>query len=198
MIKVISVNLLTSLRVVFSLLFAYYIMNYSGDIIPIVILFIMICATDFFDGRLARKLDAGTKFGAIFDVMADLFFITTAYSVLIIKNMLPVWVLALVLLKFSEFCVTSFISKKTGKCQSSVFLFDMLGRAVVLLFYALPVVVILLKNYLYPESLYLVVNIIGYILATMACISSFYRIKMCLEPIRFQKIYDIVETEIKA
>lgn len=161
------------------------------------ILFAMVCATDYFDGRLARKWMASTKFGAIFDVIADLFFIVTTYSALIVRNIIPAWVLAVVLLKFSEFCVTSFVAKQTGKGQSSVFFFDILGRIVVLFFYALPVQIILLKYYLIPELFYPVVNIIGYILAIMACISSFYRIKICLEPVQFQGNHGIVE-EINA
>jgi phosphatidylglycerophosphate synthase len=181
--KVILVNVLTSLRILFSLIFVYYIMTYSSNIVQIVILFIMVCATDFFDGRLARKLMASTKFGAIFDVIADLFFIIIAYSALIIQNVMPAWILAVVLLKFLEFCITSSIARKTGRTQNSVFLFDMLGRVVILLLYTLPVQIILLENYLFIEIFYPVVGLICCILTIMACISSFYRIKMCLEPI---------------
>lgn len=195
MIKLILVNALSFLRIVFSLLFAYYIMIFSSNIIIMAMLFLIICTTDFFDGRLARKWMASTKFGAILDVIADLFFIVTAYSALIIQNIIPVWVLAIVLLKFSEFCITSFVAKKTGKGQSTVFFFDILGRIVVLIFYVLPVQMIFLKHYLFPELFYPVVNIIGYILTIMACISSFYRVKMCLEPIQFQRNYDIVNKQ---
>lgn len=181
--KVIAVNILTFLRIVFSLLFSYYIMTNASYTVLIAILFVMVCATDFFDGRLARKWMASTKFGAIFDVVADLFFIIASYCVLITQNVIPVWILVVVLLKFSEFCVTSRIVRKTGKAQNSVFLFDMLGRVVVLLLYALPVQIILLKNYLFTTMFYPVVGVICGVLTAMACISSFQRIKMCLEPI---------------
>lgn len=193
MIRVLLVNLLTSLRVVFSLLFAYYIMFNSSNIALMLIIFAMACATDYFDGRLARKWMVSTKFGAIFDVIADLFFIVTVYSALIVRNIIPLWVLAVVVLKFSEFCITSIVAKQTGKCQNSVFFFDILGRIVVLFFYMLPVQIILLKHYLIPELFYPVVNINGYILAIMACVSSLYRIKMCLEPVHFKGNYGIVE-----
>ncbi|MHB8065604.1 MAG: CDP-alcohol phosphatidyltransferase family protein [Ruminiclostridium sp.] len=183
MIKVIVVNVLTSLRVLFSLLFTYYIITYSSNTVPIAIIFIMVCATDYFDGRLARKWMVSTKFGAIFDVIADLFFIIIAYLALIIQNVMPAWILVVVLLKFLEFCVTSSIARKTGKTQNSVFLFDMLGRVVILLLYALPIEIILLENYLFAGMFYPIVSVICFILTIMACISSFYRMKMCLEPI---------------
>lgn len=192
MIKVITVNILTSLRVIFSLMFAYYIISNSNNIILIVMLFAMVCATDFFDGKLARKLKSTTKFGAIFDIVADLFFIVTAYSALIMRNIIPAWVLAMVLLKFAEFCITSFVAKKTGKCKNSVFFFDILGRIVVLFFYTLPAQMILVY-YLFSALSYPIVNIIGIILTIMACISSFYRIKMCLESVQFQRNCGIVE-----
>jgi CDP-diacylglycerol--glycerol-3-phosphate 3-phosphatidyltransferase len=159
-------------------------MTYSSNTVPIAILFLMVCATDFFDGRLARKWMVSTKLGAIFDVVADLFFITTAYSVLIVRNVIPAWILAVILLKFFEFCITSRIARKIGKTQNSVFLFDILGKVVVLLLYALPVQIILLKNYLFTGMFYPVVGAICCILTIMACISSCYRIKMCLKPVR--------------
>lgn len=167
-------------------------MAFSDNFIIIVILFIIICATDFFDGRLARKLMSNTKFGAVFDVIADLFFISTTYIVLIIRNLIPIWLLAIVLLKFCEFCITSLLARKTGKCQNSIFLFDILGKVVILLFYALPIPIILLEYYI-PELPKSIINIIGYILTMMACMSSFYRIKMCFEPVHFQGNYDIVD-----
>jgi len=194
-IKVITVNVLTSLRVVLSLLFVYFIIFYSSNVFIIVIVFAVTCVTDFFDGRLARKLMVSTKFGAIFDVTADLFFIMISYSVLIMKNIIPAWILVVVLLKFSEFCVTSSIAKKTGKCQDYVFFFDILGSAVVLLFYALPIVAILLRHYLLPEMLYPIVNVICCIITIMACISSFYRIKKCLAPVHFHRNYGIVDKQ---
>jgi CDP-diacylglycerol--glycerol-3-phosphate 3-phosphatidyltransferase len=159
-------------------------MAHSGNVTFIAVLFAIICATDIFDGRLARKFMAETKIGAIFDVAADLFFITSAYLVLIYQNVIPIWILAIVLLKFLEFCITSFILKKNGESQNSVFFFDIVGRTVVLLFYALPIVMIILRQILTPELLFTAINIICCVLAIMAFSSSLYRIKICSFPKR--------------
>lgn len=138
----ILVNALTFLRVVFSLLFALGIKD--DLILPyLLLLFLLICATDLLDGKLARHYGAQTKFGAAFDIGADIFFVMISYWVLIDAGILPLWILIIAIVKFSEFLLTSFLAVKIKKTVNQPFLFDKLGKTAAILLYILPVVSII-------------------------------------------------------
>ena len=75
-------NMLTLLRIMLACLLNLYILYRFGSLpIPIVI-FTLIFLTDFLDGKIARFYGNTSNFGAIFDILADLFYIVTSYIVL--------------------------------------------------------------------------------------------------------------------
>lgn len=70
-------NLLTGLRTVLAVLIAALILRLvepeppaATSVVPF-LLFCLVALTDYADGWLARRLDAITKFGALFDPIAD-------------------------------------------------------------------------------------------------------------------------------
>lgn len=70
-------NLLTGLRMVLAVLIAALILRLAEpeppaatSVVPF-LLFCLVALTDYADGWLARRLDAITKFGALFDPIAD-------------------------------------------------------------------------------------------------------------------------------
>ena len=70
-------NLLTGLRTVLAVLIAALILRLAEpeppaatSVVPF-LLFCLVALTDYADGWLARRLDAITKFGALFDPIAD-------------------------------------------------------------------------------------------------------------------------------
>ncbi|MCK7552411.1 MULTISPECIES: CDP-alcohol phosphatidyltransferase family protein [Marinobacter] len=60
-------------------------------------IFFFAAATDAFDGFLARQYNWKTRLGAIADPLADKALLITAYLMLTLTGVLPVWLFALVL-----------------------------------------------------------------------------------------------------
>lgn len=177
--KKILVQSMTLSRVVLSILFACYIGMFPHEPVVTTALFAAICATDFFDGRLARRFAVTSKSGAVLDTVADLLFVLEAYAVLMAQGALPVWMPVVALGKFIEFWLTSQIAK-AGRGGGVVFFFDRLGRMVAVGFYALPLLVYLARALL-PEAAFGASVLCCCLLLTIgAAVSSAHRVKSCL------------------
>ncbi len=151
--------------------------DFNRFIIPVLLLFMAICMTDFFDGIIARKFNAVSTFGAVMDVTADLFFIVLSYIVLNKYSVIPVWFTALTITKFVEFIVTSQIMK--NKCPiKSTFVFDYSGRVSAFLFYIIPCFACIIwgYNYVYKS---LVLYILLFLTTFITLISSAIRCSNC-------------------
>ena len=61
------------------------------------ILFILACITDFLDGRIARSRNLITDFGKFIDPVADKLLVLTTLIMLIHRQMMPAWVVIIVL-----------------------------------------------------------------------------------------------------
>lgn len=88
-------NALTLVRIVLILPFAVSL--YHGDYRLALLVFLAAAITDGFDGFLARQFSWGTRLGAIADPLADKALLITAYLVLTLTAVLPVWLFVLVL-----------------------------------------------------------------------------------------------------
>jgi CDP-diacylglycerol--glycerol-3-phosphate 3-phosphatidyltransferase len=171
-------NTLTLLRVLLACLLNFVIINHFGFWALIAIIFMVIFLTDFLDGKVARLCGNTSHFGAVFDILADLFFVVTSYIVLCIYHVLPLWFLFIMLFKFIEFTATSIFLKilHSGK---SIFVFDFIGRFVAVLFYIIPVLVYL--SFQFSPSLYFfTIHYFLYIITFMVLISSAYRLWDCI------------------
>lgn len=178
-------NLITFLRVVLTLILNFYIVYHFGSLlVPLIICFI-IFISDFIDGRIARAYESTSSVGAVFDATADLFYIVLSYIALYCFNVLPLWFLFVILFKFTEFIVTSrFIKSFSDK--KSVFVFDFLGRLSAVIFYGIPITSYILYSISNLKYL-LVINLILIITTVLVLISSSYRIKKCVNGIKFLK-----------
>lgn len=116
-------NFLTILRFLLSVQFLRLLaklFQHGGthvSVLPFGLLF-FIYLTDFLDGRLARALQAVSEAGSILDVSADCFFIVSSLIFFNIRNLLPIWFTAVVILDFCGFLLTSKIlanSNRTNK-----------------------------------------------------------------------------------
>ncbi len=176
-------NIITLLRVMLSLFLNIYIVSYFGNLlIPIIISF-TIFLTDFFDGKIARDTGSVSSIGAIFDVVADLFYIVGFYIVLYTFHILPLWFLFIILFKFVEFIVTSNFIKNTFN-EKSIFIFDFLGRIVAMIFYIIPLVSYVSFQLLHTGYL-LITNLLIYATTLLVFVSSSYRISKCINESRF-------------
>lgn len=172
-------NMLTLLRVVLACLLNYYIFNRFGSLLIPVIIFLLIFLTDFLDGKIARFFGSTSHFGAIFDVLADLFYIVISYIVLCSFHVIPVWFFFIVLFKFIEFVVTSFFLRKLSGGKS-IFVFDFIGRFVSVLFYILPILAY--ASFQLSQSLYFfTIHTFIYIIVFMTFVSSSYRFLNCVK-----------------
>jgi len=69
--------------------------------------------TDILDGTIARKYNLITDFGKLMDPLADKATQISLLTILVIKGMIPIWILIIVVLK--EFCMVSGASFLYGK-----------------------------------------------------------------------------------
>ncbi len=178
--KVVLVNAITLLRVILSGVFAYYILQPHGQILIFTVLFLLICATDLLDGFLARKLSACSRKGAAFDVAADFIFILFSVIALIAACTFPVWMAAVIVLKFIEFCYTSVQFNKISGTGRTALLFDPLGKATAISFFLLPYLFVLLQYFLPFVSAVQVFTAICLIVTLAALISSAGRVGFLL------------------
>lgn len=172
----IFVNILTFSRFILAILFSLIIVINSNPLIPCLIVYVLAITSDFFDGKIARGKNAASSKGAIFDVLADFSFIIITCSSLVFKNLLPFWIMIIIVLKLIEFWTTSKVANKRFK-DEKIFSRDPFGHGVAILFYSLPIITVLLFSLLpitlFPDSILAICVSI----TILAIISSTIRIK---------------------
>ncbi len=102
--------IISSLRIAVLPLF-FYLYN-PANIISCLILLAFSAATDFFDGYLARKLKATSKFGAYFDATTDFVLVIGIFAFFTLKGYYPIWLPLLIAISFVQFLATSRFAKK--------------------------------------------------------------------------------------
>jgi CDP-diacylglycerol--glycerol-3-phosphate 3-phosphatidyltransferase len=96
--------------------------------------------TDWLDGKLARWLDQGSKLGALLDPAADRLYIVCTLVALALRDVVPVWVVALLLGREAVLGVMLLVLRRHGYPPLQV---HYLGKAAtLLLLYAFPVLLI--------------------------------------------------------
>jgi phosphatidylglycerophosphate synthase len=108
---------ISSLRIV-ALPFFIYLYN-TGNITACLGLLAFCVATDFFDGYIARKMKATSRFGAYYDATTDFIVIFGIFAFFYSFGVYPIWLLLLIAMAFFQFIATSFYSKR---------LYDPVGR----------------------------------------------------------------------
>lgn len=175
MVKKISINALTLLRIPLSILFCFILLRTRYPLIPCVVLFVLVVATDFLDGKVARRYMAQTQIGAVLDVSCDFFFIFLTCITLSFQRLLPYWMLMVILFKFIEFLLTSRDLRRRNKTKS-IFIFDPAGRLTAILFYLLPVFILICQNILIPHTFRLTTQIACIAITILALISTTFRL----------------------
>ena len=108
---------ISSLRIAALLLF-FYLFN-TANITTCLILLAFCAASDFFDGYLARKLKATSRFGAYYDATTDFILMIGIFAIFYTSGYYPIWLLLLIAASFVQFLATSLYAKK---------LYDPVGR----------------------------------------------------------------------
>ncbi len=84
----------------------------AGNIAACLILLAFSAVTDFFDGYLARKLRATSRFGAYYDAGTDFVLVAGIFAFFTAKGFYPAWLLLVIALSFVQFLATSRYAKK--------------------------------------------------------------------------------------
>lgn len=93
-------NILSMSRIVIAPLFLIlFISNNKEAAIWSLVLFAIGALTDYFDGWLARKMQATSKLGGFFDPLADKFLTTAAFLAFVLMKIIPFWMLAVIVLR---------------------------------------------------------------------------------------------------
>lgn len=133
-------NLLTILR--FLLIPIIVIACVQGDYILAIVVLTVSGITDILDGTIARKYNLISDFGKLMDPLADIATQISLLTTLFIKGVIPIWILAVVVLK--EFCMVSGASFLYGK--ELVVSSKWYGKLATVLFYAAMVISLLLEQ----------------------------------------------------
>ena len=107
-------HLLTSVRLVLTPVFLLVIE--AGQHQPtllkalaVVVLFLLICASDYYDGPVARALGVDSDLGKVLDNLADITFLLVTLTYLVLANVVPWWIPAAIALAFSQYTVDSWL-----------------------------------------------------------------------------------------
>ena len=113
-------NILTISRILLVPFFLYYLIQDERHYKVIALgIFIFSSITDFFDGYLARKLSAESKFGKIFDPLADKILVIAALSAFVyLDNQIPLWMIVAIASRDLLITLIRFLGNKRRGCPS--------------------------------------------------------------------------------
>lgn len=155
-------NFLTVLRFFLIPFTVYYLVN---DQFILAIIFLTLSGlTDVLDGAIARKFNFITNFGKLIDPLADKITQLSLLGTLVIKNIIPLWILVVVLIK--EAAMVAGASFLYG--QELVVSSKWYGKASTVLFYLAIVLSMIFRDLEIQTSIDL---IIYYIAVTMTIFS---------------------------
>lgn len=106
-------NVLTVLRLLATPVVVWLILQ--RDLPNALILFFCIGMTDTIDGTLARKFGWTSKFGAVADPIADKTLLVTVFLTMGYMGYMPVWLVALVMLRDLAILAAAIILKRAGR-----------------------------------------------------------------------------------
>ena len=129
------INSVTCSRILFGLLFMYGVL-FDLNNAYLTVIFLLTAISDVGDGWLSRKYGLSSDEGAKLDVCCDFIFIMISTFALVLINLIPVWFLAVIILKLVEFFKTS----------GDTLRYEKFGHFVALMFYAFPIFAVFIND----------------------------------------------------
>ena len=153
-------NILSCIRIGLVGVFIYlFFLDFPDNTTWALLTFLLAGATDVVDGYLARKYNWITDWGKILDPFADKLMQCTVLICMLIKKMLPIWLVVPFILKELVILIGGFIvSKKISKVVVS----NIFGKMTVVLFYAAIITCMLARDFMAnnPAVLYCISGVI--------------------------------------
>ncbi|WOO37920.1 CDP-alcohol phosphatidyltransferase family protein [Anaerocolumna sp. AGMB13020] len=137
-------------------------------------LYFVICSSDYFDGKIARKYGIVSRFGAILDLAADFSFVVFMHIVMILHGIIPAWFMIVIIDRFFNFIITSKIENDWAG-QSFHPRFDNLGKYISAVMYIMPF--IMGVDYCFFGHELFITNGLVYGIAGISVITSYSRIR---------------------
>jgi len=132
-------NALSALRLLGVPVFFWLIIGPKTDGLALVIL-IVSAFTDWLDGFLARKLNQFSRLGELLDPLADRLYVVAALLALFIRDLLPLWVVIVLILRDVLMSLILIYLKRFGIKGLPV---HFVGKAATMnLLYALPLILL--------------------------------------------------------
>lgn len=123
-------NVITVIRIVLVLVISIAVIcNRKHD--SMLICLAVVYLSDFFDGYVARKMQAESSLGRCLDVIADGLFIVGMTSIFLKKAFISPWVLISIVIEYAVFIVTARVLANKGKN-----IYDSIGRVIAMFYYA--------------------------------------------------------------
>lgn len=160
-------NILTVLRFILIPFTLYFLVN---DQFTIAIIFICLSGlTDVLDGAIARKFNFITNFGKLIDPLADKITQLSLLGTLVIKNIIPLWILIIVLIKEAAMVAgASFLYGKELVVSSKWY-----GKTSTVLFYLAIILSMIFRDFNIQSSLDLLIYYIAVILTIFSFVMYF-------------------------
>lgn len=132
-------NALSGLRLLGVPFFFWLIVGPQNDGLALIIL-IVSSFTDWLDGYLARRLNQFSRLGELLDPLADRLYVVAALIALLYRDLLPLWVVVVLLLRDLAMSLLLVYLKKFGITGIPV---HFVGKAATMnLLYALPLILL--------------------------------------------------------
>ncbi|MDR1468103.1 MAG: CDP-alcohol phosphatidyltransferase family protein [Spirochaetaceae bacterium] len=138
----------------------------------LLLLFTFIILSDVADGYLARKLRCASAGGAKLDVVSDAVYTIVSLCAFAYFKVIPVWFVCVMLVKLTEFAITSTLMKK-GRKSEAVMFFDKIGKLAVSAVMVLPGIFVFRCVITEYKT---VMNSVIYLVTAMLAVSSVRRI----------------------
>lgn len=130
-------NALSALRLLGVPVFFWLIVGPESDGLALAIL-IVSSFTDWLDGYLARRLNQFSRLGELLDPLADRLYVVAALAALYIRDLIPIWVVVLLIFRDVLMSILLLYLKRFGITGVPV---HFVGKAATMnLLYALPLV----------------------------------------------------------
>jgi len=80
----------------------------------VVVLFLLICASDYYDGPVARALGLSSDLGKVLDNLADITFLLVTLTYLVHRDAAPWWIPVAIALAFGQYTLDSWLLSGRG------------------------------------------------------------------------------------
>ncbi len=161
---------------------AFYLFITRGHDILALAAFVAGGLSDVLDGIVARRLDAATRMGRIFDPIVDVLFNAGVVLGLAKAGYLPVWIMLLVFVRYGLLTVGGawiYITRGPVAIRPTI-----LGKATGVITTTLVVAVVVVKSFVHPdpagqilELLYLVIGFVLLLTTVQVLIIGFYNLR---------------------